>query len=89
MADKPKLETFIRDDRGSVAVTVDGLQDLLVFAEAFLVQEKYGLSVVFDDGEIEYIAEDPLKIITAEGSTPAAAIMTWLTLAEQRGLVES
>lgn len=72
-----KLDTYTRDDRGSLQTTYDGLSDLLGWADAMLVMEKYGLSLIFCDEEIEWLVSDPKNIYKARANTPAGAIIMW------------
>lgn len=69
--------TFVREDRDAVKATVDGMNDMILFAEAMLLMEKYGLSVTFDEAAIEWEAFDPRGLFRARSNTPTGAVLFW------------
>jgi hypothetical protein len=71
------LPTLTRDDRTAVKATCDGMSDLLMFADAFLTIEKYGLSVVFDQEAIEWEATDPSGAYRGVANSPGGAVFCW------------
>lgn len=77
-SDKRKpLDTWLRDDRKGVVELIDNASSLLMMGESILVQEKYGLSVVFNEETAEWEAADPQKRYVVRGNTPCAAISLW------------
>lgn len=73
----PKLDTYEREDRGKLSAVLGGLEDVIVFAEALVLAEKYGLSVQFDSVGVEWTCIDPWGCYTATANTPAGAILFW------------
>ena len=53
------------------------LRDLLNVLEINLIQEKYGLSVMFDQKKLNWEVRDPQGHFVLYGPTPAAAIFLW------------
>lgn len=75
---KPQpLEVFERDDREPIRIVASGFEGLMTFAETILLQEKYGVSVVFDEEKIEWIASDPQKRYYGTSNTPSGAVLMW------------
>lgn len=83
MATSTDLPTFERDDRKHVIMLGDALTTVLGMSESLLIQEHYGLSVTFDEAQIEWTAVDPREHYKGVGNTPSAAILTWDFLREQ------
>lgn len=72
-----RFQTFIPSRGSAVVPVMEGLSDLISIMEANLIQEKYGLSVMFDQVNIRWEARDPRGHCIALGNTPAAAIFLW------------
>ncbi len=68
---------FERDDRNSVRILVEGLEDLFSFTDAMLIIEKYGLSLTFDPGKLEWTATDYRDEFSGVANTPAGAAIFW------------
>ena len=78
---RKRLSTFPRDDRGEIKAALTGLSDLMGIGEAILIQEEYGLSVIFheegSEGHPEWEVVDPASRYSTRGTTPAGAIFWW------------
>jgi hypothetical protein len=71
------LDTFKRDDRDDVKLTINGLNDLAMMGEAILIMEKYGLSIIFHEDELEFEAFDSSNYYSGRAYTPVGAIIIW------------
>jgi len=71
------LETFTSSRDAAVETVMNGLSDLLTIMDATMIQEKYGISVMFDQSKIHWEARDPQGYFIAIGNTPSAAIFLW------------
>jgi hypothetical protein len=56
---------------------MDGLNDLITIMEANIIQEEYGISVMFDQAKLHWEARDPRGYFLVYGHTPPAAIFLW------------
>lgn len=72
-----RLPIYVREDRAELSTITKGLSDLVTMAEAMLIAERYGLSVLFHNDSIEWEAVDPNCRCRARANTPAGAILFW------------
>ena len=72
-----KLDIYERDDRDSVMLAIEAFNDLMTFAEAQIITERYGLSLIFNPKRIDWTAIDPQKRYEGDANTPCGAVIMW------------
>jgi len=77
MTPPPRLKFYVREDRDQLSPTIEGLNDIICFAEALELLERYGLSLTFSDETISWTCTDPDGVFTVTNNTAAGAIILW------------
>lgn len=71
------LAFFVREDRDPLYRAIDGLECVVLFADAMRTVERYGLSLLFSESKLEYTCSDPLGLYIGRANTAAGAVSMW------------